>query len=171
MASVILTDALGNAIGAADVLEAHTGEGRLHKAFSVYVFAPDRRELLIQRRSRTKMLWPLVWANTCCSHPRPGETALEAGARRTQEEMGFRCPLREGQSFVYRAVDPAGRGVEHEHVTTLISESRPVVEANRDEVEEWQWAPVTALRREMAEHPERYAPWFHLGLQLVLQME
>jgi|SRR6516164_1226594 len=168
MATVILTDTNGKALGVADLLSAHTGEGQLHKAFSVYVFSPDRKEILIQRRSHKKLLWPHVWANTCCSHPRADESAVEAGVRRLQEEMGFRCALTEGPSFVYRAADPAGRGVEHEFVTTLIGEARPEVQANREEVEEWQWVEVTALRRDMAERPDSYTPWFHLGLEAVL---
>jgi isopentenyl-diphosphate delta-isomerase len=165
MANVILCDAAGNELGIADLLQAHTGEGRLHRAFSVYVFSPDRRELLIQQRSAKKMLWPLIWANTCCSHPRPGETPLAAATRRTQEELGFCCPLTVGPSFVYRAVDPAGRGVEHEHLTILVGEARPEVRPNPDEVVEWKWVDVDKLRRGMAANPEAYAPWFRLGLE------
>jgi isopentenyl-diphosphate delta-isomerase len=168
MATVILTDENGNPEGIADILDAHSGEGQLHKAFSVYVFSPGRKHLLIQRRSAKKMLWPLVWANTCCSHPRENETSLQAGQRRTEEEMGFRCTLTEGPSFVYRAVDPAGRGVEHEHVTTLIGEASPAVHANTDEVADWKWIDVATLRQEMTALPEQFAPWFHLGLAKIL---
>src|SRR4029077_7014586 len=89
---VVLCDAAGRPHGTAEIVAAHSGEGQLHLAFSVFVFTPDRRSLLIQQRSREKRLWPLAWANTCCSHPRPGETAVEAGQRRLGEEMGFTCP-------------------------------------------------------------------------------
>ena len=78
---VILCDAAGRPSGSADILAAHTGAGQLHLAFSVYVFSPDRRRLLVQQRSAEKMLWPLVWANTCCSHPRAGEPPPTAGVR------------------------------------------------------------------------------------------
>src|SRR5438874_1296840 len=99
---VILCDETGEPQGTADLIAAHTEPGRLHLAFSVYIFSPDRQRLLIQQRSAHKMLWPLIWANTCCSHLRPGESQLEAGERRLCEEMGIGCRLSQGPAFVYR---------------------------------------------------------------------
>src|ERR1043166_2029346 len=90
---VILCDESGRPQGACDLLAAHTGAGRVHLAFSVYLFSRDRGKLLIQRRSAAKMLWPLVWANTCCSHPRADEDAIDAGRRRLREEMGIDAEL------------------------------------------------------------------------------
>jgi isopentenyl-diphosphate Delta-isomerase len=166
--TVILCDDRGRPTGTADLLEAHTGQGRLHLAFSVYVFKPDHRSILIQQRAGGKMLWPLVWANACCSHPRPGESPTEAGRRRLKEELGIDCDLKVGPAFVYRADDPAGRGVEHEYdiLLTGTTDADPVPDPN--EVAAWQWMDVDALRKDMRERPERYAPWFHQGLPMLL---
>jgi isopentenyl-diphosphate Delta-isomerase len=161
---VILCDESGRPTGAADLLEAHSGDGLLHLAFSIYVFSPDRGKLLIQQRSREKMLWPLVWANTCCSHPRAGESALEAGARRLQEEMGFACELRLGPAFVYRALDPRGQGVEHEYDMILTGDYSADPKPDPREVSDWKWIDVKELQRQMEERPASFAPWFHLGL-------
>jgi isopentenyl-diphosphate delta-isomerase len=162
---VILCDESGRPQGACDLLAAHSGAGRLHLAFSVYLFSPDRRALLIQRRSAAKMLWPLVWANTCCSHPRAGENALDAGRRRLREEMGIDAELTRGPAFVYRAEDPAGRGVEHEYDVILLGTFAGDPVPNPDEVAAWRWVDVEQLRTEMRERPEGYAPWLHLGLK------
>ena len=152
-----------------DSLEAHTGRGKLHKAFSVYVFRRRRREVLVQRRSRKKMLWPLILANTCCSHPLDGETPREAGERRLKEEMGFACRLDEGPSFVYRAEDPGGRGVEHEHVTILTGEAEdPVIFPDPGEVAEYRWMDTGKLVEDMKTNPDEYAPWFRAGLRIIL---
>ncbi len=165
--TVTLTDASGNRTGTADLLVAHSGEGMLHQAFSVYVFNLKRDSILIQLRSEKKMLWPLIWANTCCSHPYENEAAVVAGERRLGEELGFSCALIEGPSFVYRAVDPNGKGVEHEHVTILVGTVDPsiVVKPNPDEVADSRWITIKQLEEEMADKPEKYAPWFHLGLK------
>ena len=40
----------------------------LHRAFSVLLFDPAGK-LLLQQRSKSKLTFPLLWANTCCSHP------------------------------------------------------------------------------------------------------
>ena len=166
MAMVILTDSNGTPTGVADAVEVHSGEGRLHKAFSVYVFRKGGREILIQQRSRHKRLWPLVWANTCCSHPRDGENVVAAGQRRLREECGFTTTLVEHSSFVCRAQDPNGRGIEHEHVTILVGqvEDATICTVNAEEIADWNWVPLEELREDMVRHPERYAPWFHLGM-------
>src|SRR5262245_13893270 len=163
---VILCDEYGRPQGACDVLAAHTGAGRLHLAFSVYLFSSHRRSLLIQQRSAAKMLWPKVWANTCCSHSRPGESALEAGRRRLREEMGIDADLTPGPSFVYRAEDPAGRGVEHEYDVILLGTFAGDPVPNPAEVGAWRWVSLDHLRAEMRERPGDFAPWLHLGLGL-----
>lgn len=165
---VVLCDAGGRAIGLADAVAAHTGEGQRHLAFSVYVFSPDRRQLLIQQRSRDKILWPLAWANTCCSHPLPNEKPIDAGGRRLQEELGFTCDLVEGPAFEYRAEDPNGNGVEHEYDICLLGTWAGEPAPNPAEVMAWKWIDVDVLRTDMREHPQYYAPWLHIGLPLVL---
>ena len=169
--TVTLVDATGKTVGTAGLLEAHTGEGLLHRAFSVYVFDTERKHLLIQRRSTMKMLWPLIWANTCCSHPFENESSVVAGQRRLSEELGFTCELREGPSFTYMAIDPGGRGVEYEYVTILVGlmERETDVHPAPKEVDEWKWVDLKELQSLMCEHPDSYAPWFHLGLKKLLR--
>lgn len=170
MRTVTLTDDKGHTLGEADLVDAHTGTGKLHLAFSVYVFSSDQKKFLMQKRVKGKMLFAGMWANTCCSHPFPDETPEQAGERRLKEELGIECPLNKGMSFVYRAEDPNGKGVEHEHVTLLIGtfdETKPVT-PDPKEVEEWKWIEIDSLKKDMMEHPDAYAPWFHLGLKKVL---
>jgi isopentenyl-diphosphate delta-isomerase len=171
--TVTLTDQTGSPLGEADILEAHTGAGKLHKAFSVYVFNTDKTSLLIQQRAEKKMLFSLIWANTCCSHPFPNEIASTAGERRLKEELGFSVPLKTGATFVYRAEDPQGKGVEHEYVTTLIGTAPQSlkVEPNPDEVAAYKWIKLSELQEKLITDPEKFAPWFHLGLPLVLACE
>ena len=85
------------------------------------------------------MLWPLAWANTCCSHPRAGETPAAAGRRRLMEEMGVECDLAVGPAFVYRAEDPAGRGVEHEYDVLLAGTTDADPVPDPSEVAAWAW--------------------------------
>ncbi len=46
--------------------------GWLHRAFSVFLFDESTEELLLQKRASTKITFPNVWTNTCCSHPLHG---------------------------------------------------------------------------------------------------
>jgi isopentenyl-diphosphate delta-isomerase len=165
---VVLCDDAGRPIGTADKSAAHDGSGQLHLAFSVFVFRPDGRSMLIQRRSDLKRLWPMVWANSCCSHPRQGEPIMEAAQRRLREELGMSCELTRGPEFVYRAIDPNGAGVEYEYDVTILGFSPADPRPDPAEVAEWRWIDVDTLQCEMTAHPERFAPWFHLGLPRVL---
>jgi len=164
---VILCDERGRPTGSAELSVAHSGHGQLHLAFSVYVFSPDRRSLLIQQRSKQKSLWPLAWANTCCSHVREDEDIVIAARRRLREEMGIACDLARGPEFVYQAYDSRGRGVEHEYDVILIGTSDSDAQPDPAEVAAWKWIELERLRHEMRERPECFAPWFHLGLSKV----
>ncbi len=167
--TVTLVDTNGSPLGQCDILQAHTGEGKLHKAFSVFIFNPDRSKTLIQKRAAGKMLWPGIWANTCCSHPFENEGAIDAGKRRLQEEMGVLCELTEAGDFVYRALDPFGKGVEHEHDTILIGtmDETASTKPNPDEVAEWKWIKVTDLMQDFSDHPQLYTPWLVQGLSII----
>ena len=108
---VILVNENDEQIGTMPKMEAHE-KAVLHRAFSVFVFN-DANELMLQQRAKHKYHSPLLWTNTCCSHQREGESNLEAGKRRLQEEMGFETALKETISFVYKA--PFDNGLtEHE---------------------------------------------------------
>ena len=80
---VILVDSQDQILGTMPKMEAHE-KGVLHRAFSVFILN-DNNELLIQQRALTKYHSPALWTNTCCSHPRDGESVLDAGARRLKE--------------------------------------------------------------------------------------
>lgn len=169
---VFLCDKKGGVTGSCDLNEAHSGKGKLHKAFSVFVFCSGGKEMLIQKRSRKKKLWPGIWANACCSHLRKNEDLVEAGQRRLKEECGFTVPLKEITSFVYRAEDPGGNGVEYEHDTILAGTVDENVNLNPDpdEVAQLKWVKIDELHEDMKKDALKYAPWFHLGLHAIMML-
>ncbi len=166
MQNLILVDTDNRKLGVMPRQEAHASPGTLHRAFSIYIFRKNGTELLIQKRSGKK-LFAGLWANSCCSHPREGEEITDVAPRRLQEELGFTCALTPVGEFVYQAEDPDGKGAEHEHVTVFRGDVKDdvTVKANPDEVAEWKWIPVKDLRDDMKNHPDNYAPWFHIGIQ------
>lgn len=154
---VILVDTNDNKIGLMPKMEAHE-KALLHRAFSVFTFN-DRGELLLQQRAVDKYHSPLLWTNTCCSHQRNGETSVEAGKRRLQEEMGFTCELEEVFSFIYKA--PFDNGLtEHEldHVMIGTYNEDPII--NREEVEAFKWMTLEEVKIDMEINPEIYTVWF-----------
>ena len=100
---VILVDERNNELGFMEKLDAHR-EGRLHRAISVFIFN-ENQELLLQKRADHKYHSGGLWTNTCCTHPRPGETTIEASNRRLFEEMGVNVVIT--ANHMLRAAYPA----------------------------------------------------------------
>ncbi len=156
---VVLVDKGDRETGRMEKLAAHRDGGHLHRAFSILLFDGDGRWLL-QRRAVGKYHFPGLWTNTCCSHPRPGESVADAAARRLREELGITVPLAERFSFVYRAESPA-EGLtewEYDHVLTGLLPTGFPLAPNPDEVSEVRfWT-----RREIATALDSgiFTPWF-----------
>lgn len=161
--TLILVDGADREIGFLDKASAHDGAGVLHRAFSLFVFNA-RGELLLQQRAPGKRLWPGYWANTCCSHPRRGETLEVATHRRLVEELGFDCALEFRFAFEYQA-HYGTAGSEHEfcHVFTGRSDATPRV--NASEIAAVRYIAPVELDAEMAAHPEHFTPWLKLEWQ------
>lgn len=159
---VILVDEKDRPLGTAEKLAAHA-DGKLHRAFSVFVLN-ERGETLLQRRAATKYHSPLLWSNSCCSHPRPGESTWDAAHRRLEEELGFDCPLEPAGAFLYRA-DVGGGLVEHEYDHLFIGSWNGTPTPAPEEVDDWRWISLPALRREVARSPERFTFWMRAALR------
>lgn len=158
---VELVDDTGRAHGETTVAAAHQPPGQLHRAFSVLLVDPDG-QVLLQRRAAVKTRFPLRWANSCCGHPRPGESLAEAANRRLREELGAGpVKLTEVGVYVYYAEDPATGRVEFEYDHVLRGEFLPAAPLlpDPDEVAELRWADPTALEAELDLDPRSYAPW------------
>jgi len=159
---IVLVDERDVQVGVAPKLAVHL-EGRLHRAFSVFVFDPQGR-MLLQRRAAGKYHSGGLWSNTACGHPRPGERTEAAAARRLHEEMGFQCDLTHRTEMVYRAEVRAGL-VEHEfdHIFVGTYDGDPL--PHPEEVAGWRWMDIADLHADVAAAPERYTPWFRLALE------
>ena len=154
---VILVDTNDQPIGLMPKMEAHE-KGVLHRAFSVFILN-DKGKLMLQQRAFHKYHSPGLWTNTCCSHQRDGETNIAAGKRRLYEEMGFVTDLREVTSFIYKA--PFNNGLtEHELDHIMIGKFNDTPNINPEEVADWRWMPVDAVRENIQNQPENYTVWF-----------
>ena len=135
--------------------------GLLHRAFSLFVFDTSGR-MLLQQRAWDKYHSGGLWSNTCCSHPRPGESTAAAVQRRVFEEMGFHCPMRTAFSFVYRA-DVGGGLIEHEYDHVFVGRFDGDPAPDPVEVADWRWISPAELDREARAYPGRFTYWFHIA--------
>jgi len=163
---VDLVDESGTSVGATTVTQAHTAPGQLHRAFSVLLFDPAGRTLL-QQRAAVKTRFPLRWANSCCGHPAPGESVVDAAAKRLAEELGVTgVRLAAVGVYTYRASDEATGRVEHEYDHVVVGHVAADLALAPDpaEVATTRWVPGSSLE---PQGPE-FAPWLSGILPIAL---
>jgi isopentenyl-diphosphate delta-isomerase len=141
-------------------LEAHQ-KGLLHRAFSVFVFDTKGR-LLLQQRAAHKYHGGLLWTNTCCSHPQPGEAVEQAAARRLQEELGFSTSLKKVFSFTYKAA-VENNLTEHEFDHVFVGEYEGEISPNSDEVAAYEYHSMANIKKLLNDQPGRFTSWFQLA--------
>lgn len=156
---VILVDAQDNELGLMEKMEAHR-KGLLHRAFSVFVMN-QKGELMLQQRAASKYHSGTLWTNTCCSHPRQGETEEQAAHRRLMEEMGFDCPIEKVLEFTYRAELDKGM-IEHEYDHLFIGHFDGQPQLNSEEAMAWKWVSIPDLAEDIERSPQSYTAWFKI---------
>ena len=144
---LILVDEYDNVLGFEGKLECHKGDGILHRAFSIFIFN-SQNQLLLQKRSEQKQLWPLYWSNSCCSHPRKGENYEIATHRRLKEELGIDTELKYIFQFQYQAKFK-DVGSENELCSVYIGRSDDQIIVNENEIAEWKFIDIAQMEREM----------------------
>jgi len=157
---VILVDENDDMVGTMGKMEAHK-QGLLHRAFSIFIFN-SKGEMLLQQRAITKYHSGGLWTNACCSHPMPGEKTQGAAQRRLMEELGFETPVEKIFDFTYKAEFDNGL-TEHEFDHVFAGEYEGELEINPDEVNDFVYKEVSAIKNEMQTEPQKFTAWFHIA--------
>lgn len=159
---LVLVDDNDNEIGTDTRENCHSGRGKRHRAYTALLFHGGR--MLLQQRSRKKLLWPGAWDVSFTSHVYPGETYQQAASRRAREELQAKVgDLKDVHSFVYFA--PQGDNAENEFCRVLVGDFDGEVTPNRDEMMAVRWAKVSEVASDLRAHPETYTPWFKLSFE------
>jgi isopentenyl-diphosphate Delta-isomerase len=167
--AVVCVDSNDTQIGIEEKVKAHKGNGILHRAVSVVVVRKQEGniEMLLQKRAKTKMLWPAFWTNSMCTHPQENESYEVAASRRFLEEMGVLIDFKDfykGFRFEYTA-HYKNIGIEHELDTVCFCAKNVHPIPDTKEVEEWKWISILELQNDMKMNASRYTPWFHLIME------
>lgn len=160
---LILVDVCDRETGYLSKAECHDGDGILHRAFSVFLFN-ERGDLLLQERSPSKRLWPGYWSNSCCSHPRRGESMAVATQRRLHDELNIETALEFVYRFNYQA-SYARLGSERELCHVYLGKTIDQVRPNEHEISAIRFVAATSLANEIAAMPERFTPWLKMEWQ------
>ena len=167
---LIVVDGLDRQVGTATKMRTHV-EGLFHRAFSVVLVREGANgpELLLAKRAEGKYHSAGLWANSCCSHPRAGESTIDAAYRRVREELGCDAVnLREIAAFAYRAVFDDGI-TEYEYDHVIIGSCSGNLNPDPNEISDVRWICKDELAQELANRPALFAAWAFTVFTLVMQ--
>lgn len=163
---LVLVDKSNRVKGYGEKWHCHVHPTKLHRAFSIFIFDSSGK-MLIHKRSRHKKTWPGFWTNTCCSHPRKGETVRKAAKRRLKEELGLSCKLKYLFRFCYKAKFDSKYG-EYELDTVFVGRCDKKPKPDKKEIAALNYVEIGKLRGDMKKNPEKYTPWFRIALPRVI---
>ncbi|MDR2204673.1 MAG: isopentenyl-diphosphate Delta-isomerase [Flavobacteriaceae bacterium] len=158
---VVLVNENDDVLGLMEKQQAHVN-GLLHRAFSVFLFNKNG-EMLLQKRASEKYHSPNQWTNAVCSHPKFGETYLEAAKRRLKEELGIETEISEKFRFIYKA--KVGENLwEHELDCVFTGIYEGDFNLDKTEVSEIRYVSPENLDKEISKNPEDFTEWFKIIL-------
>ncbi|XP_054726761.1 isopentenyl-diphosphate Delta-isomerase 1 [Anastrepha obliqua] len=180
----ILVDKDDNAIGASSKADCHrvnreTGEVKLHRAFSVFLFN-SKGEMLVQRRSVHKITFPDTYTNACCSHPlydieleREEPNAIgvrRAAQRRLNYELGIPTAQIQPENFhfltrIHYQNTGDGEWGEHEVDYILFLQKDVDLHPNENEVSEVRFIKRNEIDTAVNKFEAPLTPWFRLILK------
>jgi len=120
-------------------LAAHNANTKLHAAFSCYVFN-KKGQFLVTQRANSKKVWPGVWTNSFCGHPKPKESREDAIKRRAEYELGMKVKdiTLIVPKYIYKT-PPYNGIIEHEFCPIYVAFIDGPLTPNKDEVENYKW--------------------------------
>lgn len=167
---VVAVDENDEKQGIVNRLDAHTGDGVRHRAFTCILFDEDGRVLLAQRAAR-KRLWDTCWDGTVASHPVEGQSQEDATEQRLEEELGLPPEayenLRVTDRFEYKRYY-MNEGLEWEVCAVLQATITDIDAINPDPDEIGGLLLVDY--EDLYENPRYYrqlrlCPWFEIAMQ------
>lgn len=179
---------IGSASKKACHLMTNINQGLLHRAFSVFLFDPQTKKLLLQQRASEKITFPDMWTNTCCSHPlaHPSEAGhgdlpsnVEGAKRAAQRKLGHELGIQASQvpvskfdylTRIHYLAPSDGKWGEHEIDYILFIEAVVTLDINKNEVQDTRWVSAEELKQMFKDVESqtgkdqalKYTPWFRL---------
>lgn len=162
---VELLDEFGNSTNKPISKEEAHQKGLWHKAIHVLIVNKDKTKILIQKRTKTKKIYPNIWDISVGGHVTYNEDTLTSAKRELEEELGLNPNNYELKeiSKIKESLTPNNL-ISNEFVTIyLMIEDLDInkIVLQKEEVAEIKWVTKTELnqlvqRKEIIPHIHEY---------------
>lgn len=166
---VVLVNDTDEEIGTAPKATVHTHDTPLHRAFSIYIFRPDGK-VLVQQRKKEKITWGGFWSNSCCGHPGKDESRRDTAIRRTFQELGINLRNVE-QIEPYRYRFEYNGIVENEICPIFAGMTDDEVKPDPKEIEAYKWLTWEEFLRDIRSKKDQYSPWSKEQVEILEKSE
>jgi len=153
----IEVDGHDNIIGSRPRTDFYAGK-YIHRS-TYLILLNSKNEILIQKRASTKEWYPNLYTFAVARTVQEGESYEESMVRGLQEKIGITTPVR----FLFKIFheeksDKAFRAI-------FIGRSDDEIKPNRNDISQVEWIDMNILKKDIIEHPEKYAPPFVVGMK------
>jgi len=131
-------------IGKASRKECHSDNSLIHRGVDVLIFN-SKGQLLLQKRSMKKDLYPGLWTCSATGHNDLGESYQKAAEREVMEEIGVKIPLSFCCSYKLRS------RIESENLQVFTGRHDGPFKSDKEEVDEVKFSSVKEVKRMIAE--------------------
>lgn len=132
----------GEFTGKVETREVCHEKGLWHRAIYGFIFN-EQGEVLLQKRSKTKKLWPGLWDVTAGGHVLAGEFGEQALIREVKEELGIEIKENEIRYLVGSTSSNIKGNIVNNHFNEcyIITKQVKIEDVNlqKEEVEEIRW--------------------------------
>ena len=150
----IVVDKQDRIIGYRTRHECHHDNSLIHRAVGVVIFN-KKGQILVQKRSKNKDLYPNLYTISTSGHVDKGETYHQAAKRELQEELGINIPIKRKKKFLLEIE------VETEMDCLFIGEYEGPFYPSKDEVDEVKFVGKNELKKMKS----KFTPFAMLSLK------
>ncbi len=156
-----IVDSNDKVIGKATRQECHSNKKLMHRGVDIFIFN-SKGQLLLQKRSMKKDLYPGVWASSASGHLDSGETYEEAAERELKEELGIKtkfAPLAKYKCILEK---------ESEIDMLFIGRHDGPFSISREEIDEARFFGMSYIKEKMAAEPEMFSAGFRKAFRVYI---
>lgn len=135
-------DEKGNFTNTVETRKKCHAEGLWHKAVVVFIIN-SKNQVLLQKRSKNKRMWPDMWDITAGGHVDAGEFGFQSVLRESEEELGIKLK-KEDLTFIGSSLSTNIKGdIVNKHFNEYYIATKEIDETKlhlqKEEVSEVKW--------------------------------
>lgn len=132
-------------------------KGLWHKAVALFIINSNR-QVLLQKRSANKKLWPNMWDMTAGGHVLEGEFGYQAVIRETYEELGIKIEKNDC-TYIGSAISQNVKGeIKNNHFNEYYIVNKDInidnIKLQEEEVSELKWVDEDEIIRRIKNNYE-----------------